>query len=234
MSSIMRGPLRRQLLVIVTLLCAVAPCSFAAVTVASIAPGSEGAAIAGFTIENFEDTTLEPGLSIVLSQWRDANNNITATGPVTYSGTLATTWSPSAIGFLSNAWDGTKTVVNGTGFVWAPPFAAKVEFKFDSPRLAVGIGLSNFQHDLDSGLTYHTLTVNGVSMGRLESLPGWASGLIKNRYILITGDPNTPIQSILISADTHYDGMIFDKLAIGDGTTPTLTPTWGRLKLLYR
>jgi hypothetical protein len=67
--------------------------------------------------------------------------------------------------------------VNGRGFVWAFPYAAHVEFKFDSPRVAVGIGLSNFQHDADSGNTLHTLTVNGVSMGQLENLPGWTSGL---------------------------------------------------------
>ena len=234
MPHILRGPLHRSLLLVVALLCAVAPFSSAAVTVASIAPGSEDAAIAGFTVENFEDTVLQPGLSIVLSQWRDSNNNVTADGPVTFPGTLPAIWSPAVIGFASNAWDGTHTMVNGHSFTWTYPFAAQVEFNFATPRRAVGVGLSNFQHDLASGNTFHTLTVNGVSMGRLENLAGWTSGLVKNRYVLVTGDVNTPIQSILITADTHYDGMIFDKLATSDLPDPTLSTTWGRLKTLFR
>jgi hypothetical protein len=55
----------------------------ATVSVTTFAPGSEAAAIAGYTIENFEDVYLVSGVSITLSVWRNGSNTVTANPPVT-------------------------------------------------------------------------------------------------------------------------------------------------------
>lgn len=200
----------------------------AAPVVTSIAPGSEDAAIVGMLIENFEDVQLVGGLTIVLSVWRNSSNVITTNGPVTFAGTLPQTWTASSSGFPANPWDGTRALVNGWGHTWAFPFASSVEFQFSPPRDAVGFGLSNFQSDV----TQHTLLVNGIAQGVVESLPGWVSTAAgKNRYVLISGEP---IASVAFLADTHYDGLVFDKIAVGQGVVSVEASTWGRLKALYR
>jgi len=196
--------------------------------VASIAPGSEGAAIAGMAVEDFEDVQLVSGLTIVLSVWRNSANVVTSAGPVTFAGTLPHTWTASVSGFPANPWDGTRALVNGWAHAWAYPFASSVEFQFSPPRSAVGFGLSNFQSDV----TQHTLLVNGVSQGVVESLPGWVSTAAdKNRYVLVSGDP---ISSVTFLADTHFDGLVFDKVAVGQAPTPVEASTWGRLKAIHR
>lgn len=208
----------------------------AAVTVVTYAPGDETAAISGQTIEDFEDTVLESGFSITLSDWRDASNNLTATSDVTYSGTLPWAWSPAgAIGFPDNAWDGTHAFVNGSGYGWAFPYATTMTIAFDPPLSAVGMGLSNFQHDASSGFTSHTLFVNGADQGKLEDLPHWvstASG--KNFYLTVAGDGDSPIASITITADDHFDGMVIDKMALGGMAVETDAVSWDSVRALYR
>lgn len=205
----------------------------AATTVISIAPGSESSFIGSMAIEDFEDVNLLAGLTITFSVWRNGVNAITGNAPVTYTGTLPGVWTPATDGFPQNAWDGTHALVNGWGHDWAYPFAASVEFQFPDAPAAIGIGLGNFQRDAASGNTFHTLFVNGVDKGKLESLPGWVSIVNgKNRYLFISGDE--PITSVRFTADTHFDGLAFDKLAMGDLFVPTQSTTWGRLKSLYR
>ncbi|MBK6735188.1 MAG: hypothetical protein IPG61_14145 [bacterium] len=204
------------------------------ITVTSIAPGSEDGAIAGMLVESFEDVNLVPGLSITFSVWRNSANQVTANPPVTYTGTLPGVWTASVAGFPSNPWDGTRALVNGNGHMWAYPFAASVELQFDPPRTTVGFGLSNVQTDAGSAFTSHTLWVNGVSQGRLEDLPGWVSTVSnRNRYLLVTFDA---IDSIVFTADTHFDGMVVDKLALGEaaGVVPVATTSWGQVKALFR
>jgi hypothetical protein len=148
---------------------------------------------------------------------------------------LPAVWSPSVISYPANAWDGTHALVNGPSMTWAFPYAASFDLEFDPPRLGVGMGLSNFQHDASSGNTYHTVTVNGVAMGQLESMAHWTSTVAgKTLYLFVTGDSGTPIQSIVITADPHYDGMVVDELAFGELAVPTTASTWGQIKALFR
>lgn len=198
-----------------------------AATVISIAPGSEGPAIAGMIIEDFEDVTLVPGLTVEFSVWRNGLNLITANPPVAYTGTLPATWAPSSNSFPLNAWDGTRALVNGWNHDWAFPFASSVELRFSPPVASVGIGLGNFQSDV----TLHSLFVNGVDQGTLESLSWWVSIVNgKNGYVLVLGEP---ISSLRFTNDTHFDGLAFDKLAIGEPATPAAGTSWGRVKSLY-
>lgn len=204
------------------------------ITVTSIAPGGEDVAIAGMLVESFEDVNLVPGLSVTFSVWRNSANVITANPPVTYAGTLPGVWTASVSGFPANPWDGTRALVNGSGHTWAYPFAASVELQFNPPRTAVGFGLSNIQTDAGSAFTTHTLWVNGVSQGPLEDLPGWVSSVFgRNRYLLVNFDA---IDSIIITADTHFDGMVVDKLALGAvaDVVPVAPTSWGQVKALFR
>lgn len=210
--------------------------SRAGITITSITPGTEDAFISGLVVEDFEDVNLWPGFSVTFSVWRNAANTITAAGPVTYTGTLPQAWLCSADGFPANPWDGTHALVNGAGHDWASPFAASVEFQFSPPQPGVGIGLSNVQTDAGSSFTPHSLFVNGVDRINLEQLPGWTSQVFqRNRYIVIQGTDGELVSSFKIVADTHFDGMVFDKLALADPTQlPAATTSWGRLKQLYR
>lgn len=227
--------LLRPLTLLIAALLSTAPAALhAATTVTSIAPGAEGPYIAGMGIEDFEDVNLVPGVTFVFSVWRSSANVILANPAVSYTGTLPQTWTSNDNGFPNNPWDGTRTLINGWGHDWAYPFAASVELQFSPARSAIGVGLSNVQTDAGSGNTTHTLWVNGVSKGNLESLPGWVSNVYgKNRYLLVSGEP---ISSVRVVANTHFDGMAFDKLALGTpaGPTPATGTTWGRLKTLYR
>ena len=207
----------------------------AGITITSLAPGSEDASITGLVVEDFEDTILWSGFSVTFSVWRNGANVITANPPVTYAGTLPQVWLCSDNGFPNNPWDGTHALVNGAGHDWAAPFAASVEFQFSPPQAVVGIGLSNIQTDAGSANTQHSLFVNGVDQINLEQLAGWSSQVLqKNRYIVIAGTGGELISSFKIVADTHFDGMVFDKLGLSGPVDPVTPTSWGRIKTLYR
>ncbi len=92
----------------------------------------------------------------------------------------------------------------------------------------VGVGRSSFQ----SEVAFHTLCVNAVDQGRLENLPGWLPGVtVRNRHVLVSDEPVTTIR---ITADTPFDGAIFDDPAPGDSSSPTARNRWGRSKSLHR
>lgn len=203
----------------------------APVAITPIAPGSEDPAIAGMTIEDFEDVNLLPGFRVTFSAWRSNSNLLLANPAVAYEGTLPQTWTCADNSFPNNPWDGARALVNGAGHDWAFPFAARIEFTFVPPLTRVGMGLSNIQRDAGSEFTFHSILVNGESHGKLESLAGWVTSVFgKNRYLVITGDA---ISSITIVADTHFDGMVIDKLAL-DMATPAGSSSWGRIKSMYR
>jgi hypothetical protein len=218
---------------ILAALVAVAPSPVAAATsVTVLAPASVDAVIVGSTIEDFEDMNLIPGLTIQFSLWLNAASAVTADPAVTYTGTLPRTWDPSVVPLSNNTWDGSHALVNGWDHKWLAPLASSIVFQFSTPQPSVGIGCSNFQ----SSVTFHQLLVNGISKGNLEALPGWIDDIVhgKNGYLLFVGGPGDPITSIEFKANTHYDGLVWDKLAIGPMATPTNSTSWGRVKSLYR
>lgn len=232
-----------------------APVARAAITITGVAPGSEGPAIAGSTIEDFEDVNLVTGLTIRMG-------GVAGGYPARmWKNTLPRIWKPSTASscctlggpFVNNPWDGVAAlctgglggtgltgVAPGDGNFWDTSFADSVYFLFDQPQAQVGIGLSNFQSALsgDPPRTDHELIVNGVSKGTLESLlPGWVSGqYIRNRYLLVAATAPDAIRSVTIQnvSLVNADGLVFDKLAMLDFTSPARPSTWGRLKILHR
>ena len=224
----------------------------ATIVITGFAPGSENAAIGTATIENFEDATLIPGLTIRMG-------GVPSPYPARVWTTLPRVFNPSTASgcctlggpFPANAWDGVGALVNGglggtglsglspgDGQFWDFQFADSVVFMLNPPMALFGVGLSNFQSAAvgDPARTDHELIVNGVSRGRLETLlPGWASGqYIKNRYLLITATAPDAITTVAIQNITLVDGLVFDKLALAGVPNPALRSSWGRVKSLYR
>jgi hypothetical protein len=248
-----RIPLRTVVLALLTVATVGGPSvASAAITIAGFAFGSEGPEIVGATIENFEDVNLVPGLRIRMGGVPGGHPNRN------WEGTIPRTWNPSTVTsccliggpFPANTWDGTFALCNGglggagntgvspgTGNYFDFVFADSVYFVFSTPMSKVGIGLSNFQ-SLGGPIpvTQHELIVNGVSRGLLETLlPGWAPGPnFRNRYLVITATAPDAIQSVTVQNVSAVDGLVFDKIAFQDFTSPATTTSWGRIKAIYR
>ena len=222
----------------------------AAFNITGYAYGSEGPAVTGMLVENFEDVNLIPGLTIRIG------GGITT--PAMWTGTMPRVWNPATatscctLGgpFPANTWDGSYALCNGgfgtgstglsphDGNYWDFSFADSVCFLLGGsvPVTEFGVGLSNFQSlGGPTPITNHELIVNGVSRGVLETLlPGYAPGVnVRFRYLKITATAGDVIRSVCIQNVTNLDGLVFDKLAVTDPTTPALRPSWGQLKIGY-
>jgi hypothetical protein len=163
------------------------------------------AGITGFEIEDFEDTSLIPGLTIT---WEGAF------GPVD---TLPNTVSNGDFWWLANdAWDGDSFLTN-----WSTqPFqttVAPTRLDFSNSPTSVGFGLSNLN------FTGSSLSVNNVLLGDLSSFGNTVFGTgIRSTYIRIDAEEGESINSIRIGANTA-DFLVFDRLAV-DSATPIPEP----------
>ena len=209
-----------------------------ATLVTSTSFSNEDSLINGHTIEDFEDTSLIDGLTITWGGSFETFNTSVA-GSVSVSGSLPKIFDPTNTAtdcpvvngcpFNNNVWDGQHALTNG-GFDSATPtvddansfnflFASLVEFSFDSPLTGVGIGLSNFQ----TNLTTHSMFVNGVNVGLVESLSTWVSGVnVRNSYVYFQATEGDTISSIAFQNNEPTDGLVFDKLAISKVPEPSI------------
>jgi len=180
----------------------------------------------GYMVDDFEDSTLLPGLSINLS-----------------GGVPATTWA-SSIPNLSNGfdcgiptWDGqhgvTNSVNNMLNSCQVPSGLANLTtFTYAPGTTSFGIGLINFQ-SLSSTLyplSDHELIVNGTDLGTLESLAGttWTAGQGRNVYLRVDATGGTFINSVAFRnlSTGEADYLVFDTLAIADGDVPEPATGW--------
>ena len=177
--------------------------------------------VGGFTIEDFEDTTLIDGLTI----------NYSGNGYNITRNTLARTLT------LGAPWDGTSVGSNDPENNIPPgtdvPLPTVTTFNFAHPSPSVGIGLTSFQSvDPPSDafpITNHRLYINGVPMpGTLESLAGanWtASWLGRNVYLRVDAAPGETISSIGFENISDNDFLLFDHLATGSRGAEVATET---------
>ncbi len=216
----------------------------AAIDIALLPFGSEDAAITGSTIEDFEDTTLIPGLTIRFHDEFRAPSEPTFLGSVSMSGSLPRTFDPSdpidcdtpACPFASNHWDGSRVLTNGAyedpavvsdGNRFAFSMASRIEFGFSPTAQRIGIGLSNFQSLADATpVTDHAVYVNGLYVTDVESLSGWQSGInVRNGYLLVTATDGDTIETVTVENLGGADGLVFDKLSVL-AATPVPIPSW--------
>jgi len=172
--------------------------------------------ISGYAIEDFEDTLLLPGLTIAF----DGNINDTSYGilPKTFD-------SAGESQTANNFWDGTRVLTNagnGTNGPFLPPAATNTTFSLATPTAVLGLGLANFQSATSSStnpfpVTDHTLFVNGVALGTVESLAGaaWTGGVeVRNVYVRVAGTEGELIHSLRFRNDSASDFLVFDRLAV--------------------
>ncbi len=174
-----------------------------AFTVSSFLPTGftdEIAGITGYEIEDFEDTTLIPGLSV---EWTSPD-----LGPVT---TLPRVSTASDFNFTTDdAWDGVGFLTN-TRQVTTGGLSDITILNFADSPTSVGIGISNFQ------FVGAELLINGNSFASLTSfVPAPIRGAgIKNIYLRIDAESGETIDSIGIDGISG-DFIAFDRLAVGN------------------
>jgi hypothetical protein len=194
--------------------------------------------ITGYTIDDFETTTLIPGLTVTLS-----------------GGVTSTTWTvlpnlfdQSVCGSLSvAAWDGTHAATNSITNLLnncnnATGLASLTTFNYAPGTTSFGIALSNFQSTNPASpafpITNHELFVNGTDLGTVESLAGanWSPGIVRNAYLRIDASGGSSITSVgfeNLSNTAGTDFLAFDRLAVvAPVTTGAPEPGSGGLLLL--
>jgi hypothetical protein len=197
--------------------------------------------ISGRTIEDFENLTLVPGLTI---EYTTPN-----AGPLTSLPRL----SNIADTCKALAWDGSHYLTNTPqNMCWdntgVASVAARVTFGVGGVDF-FGVGLSNFQ----PGLVDHGLIVNGEQVAVLEALGAGlypsasnSTNLTRNGYLIIEAGTGESIGSVgfqlLNDSDgttntagmgRPIDGLIFDHLAIGSTVdSPVSVPEPATLALL--
>jgi hypothetical protein len=188
---------------------------------------NQNVGITGYTIEDFEDKTLVPGLSI------------------TYSGSSFTSTIislPNLSNTISQSWDGQHTLFNipsnqfSNGTECPSTECAKLTtLNFSNSITSVGIGLSGFQSvnpppssPGDVPITNHRLLINGIPFSQtIEQLAGanWKSASFqRNAYLRVDALPGESISSIGFENITAFpsteDLLAFDHLAIGSAAQP--------------
>ena len=170
--------------------------------------------LAGFTVEDFEDVNLSPGLSISL-QNRDV-------GPFT---TLPGVFNPATdpdAGLANSAWDGDSVLLNHVANDWPQVFGSdkasqEVVFHLTGGIKQVGLGLSHFQTVNGA----HTLLVNGSSVGDISVLSGYSDGLDRNLYVRVAATGADQITTVSIqTAMENADGIMFDHVAFSVTAIP--------------
>lgn len=187
---------------------------------------NQNVGITGYTIEDFEDKTLIPGLSI------------------TYSGGVSTstiTSLPNLSNKVSQSWDGQHTLFNipsnqlsNSVFCPSTECAKLTTLNFSSSIISVGIGLSGFQSlnpppsAPDNPITDHRLFINGIPFSQtIEQLAGvnWKSANFqRNAYLRIDALQGESISSIgfenITATPSTEDVLEFDHLAIKSAAQP--------------
>ena len=173
----------------------------------------------GFVIEDFEDTTLIPGLTI----------SFTGNGYNTTRNDLARTLTRAD----TAKWDGTHFIDNDPENIeygnTIPILAARTTFNFPSGVTSFGVGLLSFQSVNPPSdqfpVTDHRLYLNGVPFAStLEVLAGanWVgSAFGRNGYLRIDAATGETITSVGFENISGNDGIIFDHLAV----VPTPEPS---------
>ena len=187
----------------------------------------ESIGLAGGVVEDFEDTSLAPGLFFEIS---DAAGNLTGTGTATLPNIFdPVNGDPFGDSFVTGVWDGSHCLVNTESNQsiyygsqdWRP-------VGFYVPEGTVWLAIASQQVTIN-----HFLMVNGQSMGRLETLGFTLSTEPNGVMVVRTDDETAPIFSV--SFGGRGDAFTIDHVVFAPpGTLPTDSATWDSVKSLFR
>lgn len=172
--------------------------------------------VAGYTIEDFEDTNLVAGLRI---GWESAaGTNAPSTHlPQVFEPTQDPNGPASGYVFTNGVWDGLHCLVNGKGNVShpfnSPELWGNMVLEFDPPARAVGFSLEQSENPIQ-------LTVNGTPLGNLHTLGGLNIGGGRNGYLTLRATGTIPISRIVLD-NGGGDGWVIDHLAFTTDAPPT-------------
>jgi hypothetical protein len=201
------------------LLMALASRSAPADTITAFGAGSWGASdapvgVSGFVIENFEDSTLAPGLLVQVDAFLDF-------GP---SGTLPFTFDPVANDpnaldvFNGGAWDGSRGIINRPipmGVGYNDGHWGDVIFLIPGGATSFGFSLQQMEHPL-------AISVNGQPLA--DAPLALSSG--RNGYLRIDADPGDPIYSVkLDNGAGGADGWMVDHVAFSPASAAVPLPS---------
>ena len=178
--------------------------------------------ITGYTIEDFESTTLVSGLQV---GWA------TVYGDVTPASTLPFTFDPvaqdTAFGgaFISGVWDGSHALVNtrtNQSFVYGDVGNwGDVIFNFTTAVTSVGFSVEQMNFEA-------RLVINGVDVGGLAALTGFPLNGAQQGYVRIDASPGNEITSLRIDNGrfAFNDGIAIDHLAFAAIPEPSTAAWW--------
>lgn len=207
----------------------------AAITVTYFGPASWSSSdatlgVAGYRVEDFEDTTLASGLRISRQNGAVGNFPATAVLPGTSVFDPATDPSPVVQALLRGIWDGSHVLTNHPG----PSFAgtldnwysdganwADLEFLFPAGTTSVGFSLQQMAQ-ANNQLVVNGLTLSTDLMSAFAALGDdfepFSGGFFRSRngYLRIDATGGDTIQSVFLdngSVSVFGDGMTIDHLA---------------------
>ncbi|MDX2118080.1 MAG: hypothetical protein SFY96_07860 [Planctomycetota bacterium] len=170
------------------------------------------------TLEDFEDTTLAPGLQV---SWQSSGGNTApiSTLPATYN---CTAGDANGTAFIGGNWDGTRALISGRNnqsYNYGTGFAnwGHVTLHFNPPVRAVGFSL----HQADTDLRF---VVNGTLAGSIGSTGLTANGA-KVGYVLIQATGSDTISTLQINNNQTGDGCTIDHLQFTTESLPDVTVT---------
>lgn len=177
-------------------------------------------ALAGYTIEDFEDATLAPNLLVGCES---------PAGNLVPTNTLPALFNPTndAYGsaFRPGVWDGEHCLVNtrdnqshsyGESQHWG-----NILLEFPARVRSVAFSVQNLE-------LAARIEVNGTDLGAFSELTGLASGNIRNGLVRLDAADTNAIATIRLSTATSggYDGIVIDHLAFSTNPPPFQFTSW--------
>lgn len=192
----------------------------AIVTITAFGAGQWGASdatlgITGYVIEDFEDNSLAAGFKV---GWETPAGNVVpgVAIPFTFDPVQQ---DPNGTAFHLGVWDGSRVLVNtrtNQSYVYnAVANWGDIVLMFTTPVSSVGFSLQ--QNDFDVGLS-----VNGTSVGGLQSLTGLTPDGGRYGYIRIDATAGNTISTIQLANGRFgfNDGFVLDRLAFAPVPEP--------------
>ncbi len=196
-----------------SLLTGTAWAGFQVVGYAPSAWGTSDAAIglAGYTIEDFEDTSLATNLLVGCES---------AAGNLIPTNVLPNRFDPltdSGLAFVQGNWEGSHCLVN-TRDNQAHSYAESQHWgtmmlEFPSPVKSVGFSVQQLNYDV-------RLLVNGTELGGLAALSGLVADGGRQGYVRIDATGTNTIATIRLTSVAGFDGWVIDHLAFTASPPP--------------